>query len=149
MHRRSVYLHAAVTAAHAGRHHDQYRFVHNKFLLCFANTACAVGIPRFYYTPFALPEQVQRGRRRPFCGAAHSFASANFQNMQFILAKVLFLASLSCILASLSASFTCQFPVLLVKKHFPIIKKEVRLFTAESSQIFRKLFRQDSQSLTS
>ena len=117
-------LHAAVTAAHAGRHHDQYRFVHNNFLLCFANTACAVGIPRFYYTPFALPEQVQRGRRRPFCGAAHSFASVNFQNMQFILVKVLFLASLSCILASLSASFTCQFPVLLVKKHFPIIKKE-------------------------
>ena len=66
----------------------------------------------------------KRGRRRPFCGAAHSFASVNFQNMQFILVKVLFLVLLSCILASLSASFTCQFPVLLVKKHFPIIKKE-------------------------
>ena len=35
--------------------------------LCFASTACAVGISRFYYTLFALPEQVQRGRRRPFC----------------------------------------------------------------------------------
>jgi uncharacterized membrane protein len=67
---------------------------------------------------------VQRGRRRPFCGAAHSFASKSSQNMQFILVKVLFLVLLSCILASLSASFTCQFSVLLVKKHFPIIKKE-------------------------
>ena len=83
-------LHAAVTAAHTCRHHDQYRFVHNKFLLCFANTACAVGIPRFYYTPFALPEQVQRGRRRPFCGAAHSFASVNFQICNLFLSKSCF-----------------------------------------------------------
>ena len=140
-------LHAAVTAAHTCRHHDQYRFVHNKFLLCFANTACAAGISRFYYTPFALPEQVQRGRHRPFCGAAHSFASVNFQNMQFILVKVLFLASLSCILASLSASFTCQFPVLLVKKHFPIIKKEGYSHERSRRQAFPALLPPDAAGL--
>ena len=140
-------LHAAVTAAHTCRHHDQYRFVHNKFLLCFANTACAVGIPRFYYTPFALPEQVQRGRRRPFCGAAHSFASVNFQNMQFILVKVLFLVLLSCILASLNASFTCQFPVLLVKKHFPIIKKEGYSHERSRHQAFPALLPPDAAGL--
>ena len=140
-------LHAAVTAAHTCRHHDQYRFVHNKFLLCFANTACAVGIPRFYYTLFALPEQVQRGCRRPFCGAARSFASVNFQNMQFILVKVLFLASLSCILAPLSASFTCQFPVLLVKKHFPIIKKEGYSHERSRHQAFPALLPPDAAGL--
>ena len=140
-------LHAAVTAAHTCRHHDQYRFVHNKFLLCFANTACAVGIPRFYYTPFALPEQVQRGCRRSFCGAAHSFASVNFQNMQFILVKVLFLASLSCILASLNASFTCQFPVLLVKKHFPIITKEGYSHERSRYQAFPALLPPDAAGL--
>ena len=140
-------LHTAVTAAHACRHHDQYRFVHNKFLLCFASTACAVGISRFYYTPFALPEQVQRGRRRPFCGAAHSFASVNFQNMQFILVKVLFLVLLSCILASLSASFTCQFSVLLVKKHFPIIKKEGYSHERSRHQAFPALLPPDAAGL--
>ena len=140
-------LHAAVTAAHTCRHHDQYRFVHNKFLLCFANTACAVGIPRFYYTPFALPEQVQRGRRRPFCGAAHSFASKNFQNMQFILVKVLFFVLHSCILASLSASFACQFPVLLVKKHFPIIKKEGYSHERSRHQAFPALLPPDAAGL--
>ena len=140
-------LHAAVTAAHTCRHHDQYRFVHNKFLLCFANTACAVGIPRFYYTPFALPEQVQRGRRRPFCGAAHSFASVNSQNMQFILVKVLFFVLLSCILASLSASFTCQFPVLLVKKHFLIIKKEGYSHERSRRQAFPALLPPDAAGL--
>ena len=140
-------LHAAVTAAHTCRHHDQYRFVHNKFLLCFANTACAVGIPRFYYTPFALPEQVQRGRRRPFCGAAHSFASKSSQNTQFILVKVLFLASLLCILASLSASFTCQFPVLLVKKHVPIIKKEGYSHERSRHQAFPALLPPDAAGL--
>ena len=140
-------LHTAVTAAHACRHHDQYRFVHNKFLLCFASTACAVGISRFYYTLFALPEQVQRGRRRPFCGAAHSFASVNFQNMQFILVKVLFLVLLSCILASLSASFTCQFSVLLVKKHFPIIKKEGYSHERSRHQAFPALLPPDAAGL--
>ena len=140
-------LHAAVTAAHTCRHHDQYRFVHNKFLLCFASTACAAGISRFYYTLFALPEQVQRGRRRPFCGAAHSFASVNFQNMQFILVKVLFLVLLSCILASLSASFTCQFPVLLVKKHFLIIKKEGYSHERSRHQAFPALLPPDAAGL--
>ena len=140
-------LHTAVTAAHTCRHHDQYRFVHNKFLLCFASTACAVGISRFYYTLFALPEQVQRGRRRPFCGAAHSFASVNFQNMQFILVKVLFLVLLSCILASLSASFTCQFSVLLVKKHFPIIKKEGYSHERSRHQAFPALLPPDAAGL--
>ena len=140
-------LHAAVTAAHTCRHHDQYRFIHNKFLLCFASTACAAGISRFYYTLFALPEQVQRGRRRPFCGAAHSFASVNFQNMQFILVKVLFLVLLSCILASLSASFTCQFPVLLVKKHFLIIKKEGYSHERSRHQAFPALLPPDAAGL--
>ena len=61
--------------------------------------------------------------------------------MQFILVKILLFVLLSCILASLSASFTCQFPVLLVKKHFPIIKKEVSTMNEVVTKRFLLYFR--------